>query len=77
MWSGAEVTTVESQASGGEGSRQQSFWFKEHIGVDVGKCCLQTTATRLLKLDALLGADAGVEGMFDFTHLSDEIGGFD
>ena len=67
--------------------------FFEHLSVEVGNCwvqipCLENiarwdknfrrlVATRLLKLDALLSADAGVEGMFDFTHLSDEIGGFD
>lgn len=27
----------------------------------------------ILELDALLGADAGGEGMFDFTHLGNEI----
>ena len=31
----------------------------------------------LLELDALLGADAGGEGMFDFSHLSYEICRFD
>ena len=30
-----------------------------------------------LELDALLGADAGLEGMLDLRHLGDQVGGVD
>jgi hypothetical protein len=36
-----------------------------------------TIANLRLKLDALLGANSCVEGVLDFGHFSDEIGGLD
>lgn len=56
---------------------QQAPTLHSAAGVATAACVELSMRGTLLEFDALLGADAGGEGMFDFSHLSYEICRFD